>query len=92
MPKTDIVAFASILFELVFGEPPHGEVSIPTGSPDFVSRIIQTSLFPISGTSYSFNTILKILKENNFQRDDSVDSAELSAFVIWVELAEQADK
>jgi hypothetical protein len=90
--ERDIEAFASILFELVFGRPPHGEASIPTGIPDFVSKIIKTGLSPISGRSYSFTTILEILKENDFSIEAGVDSAEVSAFVSWVESAEQAEK
>jgi serine/threonine protein kinase len=91
-PKRDIQAFASILFELVFGRPPQGEVSIPTGIPAFVSRIIESGLSPIPRTYYSFNTILDILKQNNFSIEDGVDSAEVSAFVNWVESAEHPDK
>jgi serine/threonine protein kinase len=90
-PERDIQAFASILFEIMFGHPPHGEVSIPTGIPNFVSRIIESGLSPPSRTSYSFNTILEILKQNKFQIDDGVDSAEVSGFVSWVESAEYPD-
>jgi hypothetical protein len=87
-PKKDIQAFASILFELMFGRPPQGEISIPTGIPAFVSRIIESGLSPISTTYYSFDTILELLKQNNFQIEDGVDSAEVSAFVNWVESTE----
>jgi hypothetical protein len=91
-PESDIQAFASILFELVSGHPPQGESSIPTGIPDFVSRIIKTGLSPISRKSYSFNAILEILKQNKFSIEDGVDSAEVSRFVSWVESAEMPDK
>jgi hypothetical protein len=67
-------------------------MSIPTSIPEFISRIIKSWLSPISGRSYSFNTILEILKQNNFEILDDVDSAEISAFVSWVESAEQPDK
>jgi hypothetical protein len=90
--ERDIQAFASILFELVSARRPEGETSIPIGIPDFVSRIIKSGLSPISGTSFSFNTILEILKQNDFQIEDGVESAEVSAFVIWVESAEQPQK
>jgi hypothetical protein len=90
--KRDIEGFASILFELVFGHPPQGEVFIPTGIPDFVSTIIKLGLSPISRINYSFNTILDILKQNGFQIEDGVDSAAISAFVAWVESAEYPDK
>jgi serine/threonine protein kinase len=90
--EKDIQAFASILFELVFGSPPQGETSIPRGIPDFVSRIIKSGLSPLSRMSYSFNTILDILKQNNFEIEDGVDSAKVSAFVNWVESAEHPNK
>jgi serine/threonine protein kinase len=80
--------FASILYELVFGHPPQGEASIPTGIPDFVSSIIKSGLSPLSRINYSLNTILNILKENDFGIEDGVDSAEVSRFVSWVESAE----
>jgi serine/threonine protein kinase len=90
--KRDIEGFASILFELEFGHPPQGEISIPTGISDFVSTIIESGLSPLSRRSYSFNTILDILKQNDFQIEDGVDSAEVSRFVSWVESAEHRDK
>jgi hypothetical protein len=90
--ERDIQAFASILFELVFGHPPQGDLFIPTGIPDFVSRIIKSGLSPRSERSYSFNTILEILKKNDFKIEDGVDSAEVSAFVSWVESAEYPEK
>jgi serine/threonine protein kinase len=90
--QRDIQAFASILFELMFGHPPQGEASIPTGIPDFVSRMIRSGLSPPSGISYSFNTILKILKTNKFRIEDGVDTAEVSAFVSWIESAGQPEK
>jgi serine/threonine protein kinase len=91
-PERNIEAFGSILFELMFGRPPQSEVSIPMGIPKFVSGIIRTGLSPLSRTSSSFNTILEILKQNKFKIVDDVDSAEVSAFVSWVESAEQPDK
>jgi hypothetical protein len=87
-PARDIQAFASILFELLFGYPPQSESSIPTGIPNFVSRMMKSGLSPISERSSSFNTILEVLKQNNFEIEDGVDSAEVSAFVNWVESAE----
>jgi serine/threonine protein kinase len=91
-PEKDIQAFASILFELVFGHPPQGEASIPTGIPSFVSMIIESGLSARSGTSYSFNNILKILEQNNFEIEDGVDRAEVSTFINWVKSSEYPDK
>jgi hypothetical protein len=91
-PERDIHAFVSIFSEPVFGSPLQGEVSIPTGIPDFVSMIIKSGLSSLSGKSYSFNTILAILGGNNFEIEDGVDSAEVSRVVSWVESAESPDK
>jgi serine/threonine protein kinase len=90
--ERDIQAFASILFELVFGHPPPSETSILTGIPGFVSRIIESGLSPLSRRHYSFDIILNILKQNGFRIEDGVDSAEVSGFVSWVESAEYPDK
>jgi serine/threonine protein kinase len=90
--ERDIEAFASILFELVFGRPPQDEASIPTGIPLFLRKIIESGLSPISRRSYSFNTILGILKQNGFQIEDGVDSTEVSKFVNWVESSEPPEK
>jgi hypothetical protein len=54
--------------------------------------MIQSGLFPISGTKYSFNAILEILKRNDFQIEDGVDSREICDFVSWIESAEQLEK
>jgi hypothetical protein len=86
--ETDIQAFTSVLFELMFGRPPQGKASIPWHTQPFVSGIIKSGLSPISGTSSSFGAIFNILKQNNFHIEDGVDSAEVSAFVSWVECAE----
>jgi serine/threonine protein kinase len=89
-PKTDLYGFASILFEIVVGRPAHGEVSIPRNIPAFVSQIIEAGLW--SGRQYSFHDILEILKKNNFEIEDGIDSAEVFAFISWVESAEQSEK
>jgi serine/threonine protein kinase len=91
-PERHIRAFASILFELVFGRPLEGEASISPEIPDFVSMIVKSRFSPISEIDDSFNTILEILKQNDFRIEDGVDSVEVSAFVSWVESAENADK
>jgi hypothetical protein len=54
--------------------------------------MIISGLFPISGTSSSFNAILEILKPNKFKLEDDVDSTEVSKFVNWVESTEHLDK
>jgi hypothetical protein len=89
-PKTDISGFASILFEIVVGRPRNGEVSVPTNIPDFVSKIMKTGLS--LQKQCSFQEILEILKVNNFEIEDGVDSAEVFAFIRWVESAERFEK
>jgi tRNA A-37 threonylcarbamoyl transferase component Bud32 len=49
--EKDIGALVSILSELVVDGPPRCEVSIPAGILDFVSRIIESGLSPISRRS-----------------------------------------
>jgi serine/threonine protein kinase len=92
IPEKDLEAFATILFEIVFGRPLTGEVSVPSNIPSFVSQMIESGLDMTSEKPDLFNNILKVLKQNDFQIDDEVDSSEVSAFVSWVESAEQLDK
>jgi serine/threonine protein kinase len=87
----DIEAFVSILSELMFGGPAHGEVSIPTRTAIFSFEMFKSRFSRISGSS-SFNTILEILKHYDFKIYDDVDSAEVSKFVSWVESAELPNK
>jgi serine/threonine protein kinase len=91
-PEMDIEAFASMTFELLFGHPPQSDSSNPTGISDFLSRVIKSGPSPVSRMCYSFNDILKILKQNDFGIEDGVASAEVSRFVDWVESAEYPDK
>jgi predicted metal-binding protein len=90
--KMDVHGFASILFEIVVGRPAHGEISVPTDIRCFVSRIIETGLSMESDTEYSFHDIFEILKQNEFRIEHGVDSSEVSAFVSWIESAEQREK
>jgi serine/threonine protein kinase len=90
--KIDVHAFALILFEIVFGEPTNGETSVPTTVPRFVSKIIESGLRLESERETSFHKIFENLKENEFRIEDDVDSAEVSAFVNWVESTEHPEK
>jgi serine/threonine protein kinase len=89
--QRDIQVFASILFELIFGRPLQDEASIPTLIPVFIQKIIESGLSAISRRSYSFNSVLKHLKKNNFEIENGVDSAEVAEFVRWVESNEYPD-
>jgi tRNA A-37 threonylcarbamoyl transferase component Bud32 len=90
-PKMDVDAFKSLLFEILVGRSAKDELSLPTNIPSFVSTMIKLRLDRESERGDSFNDILKILKQNNFQIEEHVDSAEVSAFVNWVESMEQSD-
>jgi serine/threonine protein kinase len=78
-PKIDLQAFASIVFELLFGH------------SNFVSTMIESKLHRPSEPGYSFNVILEILKQNKFRIEDHVDSAGVSRFSSWIESAELPD-
>jgi hypothetical protein len=86
--QTDVHAFASILFEIVVGGSATGETPIPSWIPPFVSQIIELKFMPPSEIRCSFHDIFETLKENEFRIEDDVDSAEVSAFVNWVESVE----
>jgi hypothetical protein len=75
-----------ILLEIVVGRPVRGERFVPPNIPEFVAEIIETGFWPTS--QHSFNDILEILKRNGFKIEDRVDSAEVFAFVNWVESTE----
>jgi hypothetical protein len=90
--ERDIQAFALILLEIVVGGSATGVASIPAGIPDFVMEIIKLGLYHTSVKEYSFNDIFALLKQNNFQIEDGVDSEEVSAFLSWVESAEHPDQ
>jgi hypothetical protein len=91
-PEMDIHGFALILFEILFGRPAQSETSIPTGIRNFVSMIIESGLSSASTLRYSFKDIFDILRENNFEIEDGVDSAEVWKFVRWVESAEHPER
>jgi hypothetical protein len=91
-PKIDVDAFSSILFEILVAGPTRGELSLPRSIPAFVSTMIKSGFDPTSEAGYSFDVIFEILKRNSFRIEDDVDSAEVFAFVNWVESAEQPEK
>jgi hypothetical protein len=91
-PKIDSRAFASILFEFLFRRPPQSEISTHTRIPAVVSSVIESRPSPISGPTDSFTALFEILKQNHFQIEGSVDSAEVSASVSSVESAEHPEK
>jgi hypothetical protein len=91
-PEREVQGCASILFELIVGRSTNGEPSIPTGISDFVSRMTKSGFCPRSRRNYSDNPILEILKQNDFEIDDGVHSAEVPRFVPWAESVEWPEK
>jgi serine/threonine protein kinase len=87
----DIRGFASILFEIIVGHPwtmsgvINGETILHADIPIFVSELIVAGQSPESGIYESLNDIINILKKNNFVIVSGVDSADVLAFVEWVE-------
>jgi hypothetical protein len=60
--------------------------------PSTILFIASDAVGHASEISCSLDTILEILKKNDFEITDDVNSAEVSAFVSWVESAEQPDE
>jgi hypothetical protein len=94
-PKMDIHAFASILFELVVGRPAKNERSVPRNIPRFVREIIERGLWMKSKREFTFHSIFKRLKQNEFRIEEGIDSAEVSSFVscvfVFAPLHEQSE-
>jgi hypothetical protein len=86
-PETDIRVFMSILFEIVAGCPANDEASVRADIPWFVSEMM--GLSGQSREMTSFCDIFNTLKQHNFAIVSGVDSAEVLAFVDWIEHAEQ---
>jgi hypothetical protein len=89
-PEADVRGFVSILFEIVVGRPVNDEANIPAEVPMFVSEMIKTELSGEKRRQSSFYDIFKTLKQHNFGIVSGVDSAEVLAFVDWVEVIEQS--
>jgi hypothetical protein len=87
----DIRGFASILFEIIVGHPAtlseviNDQIILLTDIPMFVSELMVAEQSPESGLCQSFNDIFDILKKNDFGIFSGVDSADVLAFVDWVE-------
>jgi serine/threonine protein kinase len=95
-PATDVCAFSLLLVEIVVGRPAvpplgaAGELPFPAGVPEFVSRMIEEGRSPEFQCRLSFVDIIEHLKKNRFAIVARVNSEDVSAFVAWVESAEQS--
>jgi serine/threonine protein kinase len=84
-PASDVSAFASRFVEIAIGASGGSRVSATV--PEFVSRMIE------DGRSFvDIVDIVDSLMANGFEIVTGVDCEEVSAFVTWVESAEQSDK
>jgi serine/threonine protein kinase len=94
--RTDVWAFASLLFEIVVGRraahpgTARFEVFIPPTVPEFVAKIITRGL--AIETKLTFNDIFDLLKRNEFRIMEGVDSEDVSVFVSLVEPCEQSEQ
>jgi hypothetical protein len=86
----DLSAFASLLSEIAIGAA--GGSPVPGGIPEFVSRMTDEGRSAEFPPRLSFVDIVARLEKNRFQILAGVDSEEVSAFVAWVESAEQSGK
>jgi serine/threonine protein kinase len=90
-PNPDVYQFASILLEIIVGDPAKlagvakGQKIVHRDIPVFVSELVEVGKSPESRISESFNDIFNILKKNNFEIMSGVDSADVLAFVDWIE-------
>jgi serine/threonine protein kinase len=95
-PTVDVAGFASILSEIIIGNPASFPISLMTDSshcpavPAFVRQIIDDAQLTKSQRLLSFVDIVDRLKENHFQITPGVDSDEVFRFVTWVESSEQS--
>jgi serine/threonine protein kinase len=89
-PTADVSAFGSLLFEIVVGRPSIPPTGAVNAVPAFVSRLIEDGRLPKSRGGLSFVEMVTHLKTSPFEIVASVDSDEVSVFVSWIELSEQA--
>jgi serine/threonine protein kinase len=92
--QADVRAFGSLLVEMTVGSPstlPGSRTSEGTknqGIAKFFSEMIKSIEFKSYQEVHSLNSIVDILKKNEFQIERGVDSEEVWEFVRWVELCE----
>jgi serine/threonine protein kinase len=95
-PRVEVAGFASLLSEIVIGNPASSPISSMDDSsvrpviPLFVRQIITEAQSTKSQRLFSFVDIVDRLKKNHFQITPGVDSEEVSRFVTWVESSEQS--
>jgi hypothetical protein len=93
-PQMDIRAFVSLLFEIVVGhratllDDVNNEGIVHPNVPEIVLDIID-AIRSDRRPKCSVNSIFSILKKNNFQIVAEVDSAEVLAFIQWVQQSEE---
>jgi serine/threonine protein kinase len=87
----DLRGLASVLFEIIVGHPltlrevVNDGTNLPIDIPIFVRQLIVSVQSSEPGLGQSFNNIFDVLTENDFGIVSGVDSADVLAFVEWVE-------
>jgi serine/threonine protein kinase len=95
-PAVDVSGFASLLSEIVIGNPASFPITSMDDSslrpivPAFVRQIIEDAQLTKPKRLLSFVDIVDRLKKNHFQITLGVDSEEVLRFVSWVESSEQS--
>jgi hypothetical protein len=95
-PTADVVPFTVLLYEIAVGRPAvppiggAGELAIPAGVPEFLSRIIAEGRSPECQCRLSFVDIANRLNTIPLEILAGVDSEEVSVFIARVESAEQS--
>jgi hypothetical protein len=87
-PMADICASAEILSVIAVGAS-DVQSECDSNVPTFVSRIIETGLFPGTRTKESMVNIFNTLRDNRFKVVSGVDYDEVIAFINWVESSER---
>jgi serine/threonine protein kinase len=96
--QADIRAFGSLLVEITVGQPSilagdrDSEGTVKLGVSILVSEIIEKIQSKNWMRVNSLNSIIDILKKNEFQIEEGVDSEEVLEFVRWIEFMEQSSE
>jgi serine/threonine protein kinase len=86
-PDADVEAFAGLLSRIIIGDSAEKR-GYGLSVPAFVLKMIERGQSLDSQVKLSFVDIFEILKDNDFEILEGVDSKEVSNFVRWIEFSE----